>query len=239
MREGPRLTEARLMAGQSPSRLGQDDRVLWAALPFAHSEPVVARFRELAKRVGAATESSEATREAVTPAAAPRRLLAVALVASALGVLVAGNHVTIGGTREEALLRAKWRMSAPKTETCRQPTSAEQSRAPTQIQLPEICDRVAVPYRLSLRIDEGQAESFDVVPTGREETGPLIVNLDRALKPGTHRVQVTFLPRGEAPPDAPRIDEAFSFSVDAGRVAYLTFDARSGEMLLRTGPGDR
>lgn len=233
MREGTEVAEARLLRKQNPSTLEPDRRIHWATVSPGADGDLERRFSRFVTELGVAHAAApEPPKE---PAGLRwQRPAAVVVAVAALASLGAGNRVAIGGPTNEAILRINWRMAAPRTESCRPPTADEVQRMPQGMAATTLCDRRPVAYRLTYAIDGGRAQEARVEPVGSDRTGPLIVDVEHTLAPGSHRVFVRFEPIGEAPTDAPRASAELTVQMTPGRVAYIVLDTRSSQFRAAT-----
>ena len=120
-----------------------------------------------------------------------RVLPIVAASALMLGLIGWGSRADYrGASAEHALLRLSWRMRGERIENCRDRTQAELDALPVHMRTPRICETTPVPYRITVRIDGGPADTMTVLPAGAKHDRPIYVLRDIVMTPGEHRVIV-------------------------------------------------
>ena len=73
---------------------------------------------------------------------------------------------------KHALLRLSWRMRGERIERCHDRTQAELDKLPVHMRTPRICETTAVPYRITLRIDDGPTDTMTLLPAGAKNDVP-------------------------------------------------------------------
>jgi hypothetical protein len=151
-----------------------------------------------------------------------------------------------------ARLRLSWRLRGEKSETCRPRTQAELEALPVHMRTPEVCETRLLPYRLTVRIDEGPPDTATVLPGGVRGDRPVFVLREYILPPGEHRVSVRFTrdedaagtngaTNGEAPQE-PAESAALAIeaavTAQAGEIHLITV-APDGRRFVHIAPGGR
>jgi len=129
-----------------------------------------------------------------------RTALGVAVAALATVAIGAASRAPWKATPQgQALLRLSWRAQSETTEECRPLTDQEKAKLPVHMQVPEVCETRAVPYLLRVTID-GSVDLADTVHgAGAREDRPVYVFREIDLAPGSHSLDVEFLPIGYRP----------------------------------------
>lgn len=96
--------------------------------------------------------------------------------------------------RGDALLRLSWRAQSEVAERCRPLTEEEKADLPVHMQVPEICETRAIPYRLEVRVDGATVLSETVHGAGARADRPISVFREIPLAAGRHDVRVAFAP---------------------------------------------
>jgi hypothetical protein len=125
----------------------------------------------------------------------PARIGTAAAMFALLAVL---GHFPMAGQPGHGLLRLAWRMSGAQVRLCRERSQEELLRLPPHMRQAQACDEVAVPYRLSLRLNGEERLERVVRPRGAKSDRPIYVAEDFRLEPGTYRIDVRFEPDAEA-----------------------------------------
>ena len=93
-----------------------------------------------------------------------------------------------------ALLRLSWRVQSEIAERCRPLSEEEKGDLPVHMQVPEICETRAVPYRLAVSIDGSAVVSEAIHGAGAREDRPISVFREIPLPAGSHHVRIAFAP---------------------------------------------
>jgi len=140
----------------------------------------------------------------------PTARMALGAILAALAVLGVGAATRAPWTAtpmDLALLRLSWRAQSETTEECRPLTEEEKAELPVHMQVPEVCESRAVPYRLRVSIDGSEILADTVHGSGAREDRPIYVLRDIALSPGRHAIEIEFAPIRGRGRDGQREDE--------------------------------
>jgi hypothetical protein len=148
-----------------------------------------------------------------------RVVVASALLTLSIAALARAPYTPPGAS--DAILRFSWRMSASAREHCRPRTQQELDALPVHMRTPDVCTRDTDRYILVTRIDDGVADTLDLVRGGAKGDRPIFVLDERRLSPGTHRVGVELL----------RLDSAGAATVVASLDSVLVL-RRGGVQLV-------
>lgn len=118
--------------------------------------------------------------------------IVAALAALLLGA--ASRAPWTASPRGEALLRLSWRAQSEVAERCRPLTEEEKADLPVHMQVPEICETRAIPYRLEVRVDGATVLSETIHGAGARADRPISVFREIPLAAGSHDVRVAFAP---------------------------------------------
>jgi len=125
----------------------------------------------------------------------PARVGTAAALFALLAVL---GHFPMGSTSHDGLLRLAWRMSGAQVRLCRERSQEDLLRLPPHMRQAKACDDIAVPYRLSLRLNGEERLERVVHPRGAKSDRPIYVAEDIWLAPGAYRIEVRFEPDAAA-----------------------------------------
>lgn len=144
----------------------------------------------------------------MTPAALRRGGLAAATAVGLTVLLGALSRLPYEADgADHAALRLAWRARGARVEECRTFTPEELENIPAHMRQAEVCEGRIVPHHLLVRLDGGVVVDEMVRGAGAKQDRPLYVYYDIPLRPGEHRVAVSFIR-----------EEQESTSVDTGAV---------------------
>jgi len=176
-----------------------------------------------------------------------RHLLLAGFTAALLLVVVLLGQVPFGDASDRAILRLALRAVQGKTEVCRDLTSAELDELPAHMRQPRLCDEVAPPYRLRVRIDMRKVLEEEFEPGGLRGDRPLIVDRSVMHPPGAARVQIELEPvldddvrRALAESGTGLPSYGFDRRIDltADRITLVLLDEANGRLEVYGDPGD-
>ena len=120
------------------------------------------------------------------------------MAAAMLALLAVLGHFPMGAKPHDGLLRLAWRMSGAQVRLCRERSQEELLRMLPHMRQAQACDEVAVPYRLSLRLNGEERLHRVVRPRGAKSDRPIYVAEDLWLAPGRYQIEVRFEPDAAA-----------------------------------------
>ncbi len=167
-----------------------------------------------------------------------QRALAVAVaVAVTVGVGALSRVPYEADAADDAVVRTAWRYRGGRVETCRTLTPEELAELPAHMRREQVCEVRAVPYELTVRIDDVEVVRDTVRSSGARADRPLYVNRDLPVSPGRHRVQVRFARLDPSDADDSGAGAAFTLDedvqLDAKQVALVTYDDVAEQLVLR------
>lgn len=180
--------------------------------------------------VGAGGE--KALWDRITGKEAPRRTRlqdAIAVIsgfALLLGVSAAGRG-SFSHAGNAGVLRLDWRLAGQSEKICTTSTRA----LPAHMKAPETCRYTMLSYQLEVKVDGEVALSRTVKPGGFRQDRPLYVAAELPLKPGRHRVEVSFVPEKDLP--ARRFRLSAEALVKAGRVSLVFLPPDQSELTIK------
>lgn len=123
------------------------------------------------------------------------RIAAVAAAAlAALAIGAASRAPWAAAPADHALLRLSWRAPSEVAEQCRQLSAEEKDDLPVHMQVPEVCERRAIPYLLEVRIDGASFAADTVHGAGAREDRPITVFREIPVTVGEHAIDIAFRP---------------------------------------------
>lgn len=123
------------------------------------------------------------------------RIAAVAAAAlAALAIGAASRAPWAASSADHALLRLSWRAPSEVAEQCRQLNAEEKDDLPVHMQVPEVCERRAIPYLLEVRIDGASFAADTVHGAGAREDRPITVFREIPVTVGEHAIDIAFRP---------------------------------------------
>lgn len=214
-RDGPMLTEARILLERRPAVPGRIDR--GAVRLHNYSEGEWRRIVSAISGTEAAAAGDAARRGWL------RTVATLAFSAALLGLLAAGSALPQGAEVDHALLRLGWRLAGQVNERCRDLTPDEIASRPVHMRTPRECTREVLAYELEAVVDGAVVAHKPVKSPGLRADRPLSVEEDLELAPGEHAVTVAFRPVDRASGGLVlRFDGTLRF--DRGRVVLITLD---------------
>lgn len=154
-------------------------------------------------------------------------------------LIAMGSQVNVTANEGgESRLRLSWRLAGQNIQDCRSLTEAELKNRPIHMRKLEDCVQRALPYQLSLSVDGTVYASDRVLPGGFRSDGPLYVDREIVLRPGTHEVKVRFVPEDETITEVARFDWQEIVHLNSGDIGliYLSPDQSALQYKTRTGP---
>ena len=123
------------------------------------------------------------------------RIAAVAAAAlAALAIGAASRAPWSSAPADRALLRLSWRAPSEVAEQCRQLSAEEKDDLPVHMQVPEVCERRAIPYLLEVRIDGATFAADTIHGAGAREDRPITVFREIPVTVGEHAIDIAFRP---------------------------------------------
>jgi hypothetical protein len=164
-------------------------------------------------------------------------LLGLALVA---GLVAASQAPWRASSDGEAGIRLSWRTVSQPVSECRTPTPEELEKLPPHMRMQQICERQHVPFRLRVAVDGERVRDVLLKPPGARGDRPLHVYEELRVRPGVHRIEVSFEEEREPESGAerPPVALALDTTLELGSrdVVLVTLD-ESGERLALATPG--
>lgn len=157
----------------------------------------------------------------------------VALVATlfVLGAIGWASRAPYDSPRADvAVLRLAWRMPGGASQVCRDRSQAELDALPVHMRTPQVCETVAVTYRLETEVDDVYVDARRLRPSGARGDRPLAVWLELPLEPGTHEVDVHLVREGSESED--QLEFEADVRANAGEIILITLN-EAGELDVR------
>ncbi len=213
-KDGHFLLGERLAGRREPMLLGKVSADKIVLHPVGAGEE-----RELWKRISGKTPRGP-VRGAVAFAAG---LIVVAAIAFA-------GMGRMGAERDHGFLRLNWRLAGQTEKHCK----ASNTQALAHMRAPEQCTYTMLPYQLEVKLDGNSLFSEPVRPTGFRHDRPLYVKKDLELPPGSHRLEISFVPEN---PTATTKRLVFSGNVNivAGRISLVHISGDQNSLILKEG----
>ncbi|HET7692229.1 MAG TPA: hypothetical protein VFM44_03980 [Gemmatimonadota bacterium] len=115
---------------------------------------------------------------------------AAALAAVAIGA--ASRAPWAASPADRGLLRLSWRAPSEVAEQCRPLSAEEKADLPVHMQVPEVCERRAVPYLLEVRIDGATIAADTIHGAGAREDRPITVFREIPVAVGERAIDIAF-----------------------------------------------
>lgn len=147
-------------------------------------------------------------------------LVATVLVLGAIGWASRAPYDSPGA--DAAMLRLAWRMPGGAAQVCRDRTQAELDALPAHMRTPQVCETVAIAYRLETEVDDVRVDERRLRPTGARGDRPLAVWLELPLEPGAHEVEVSLVREGGETEDDLELEADIDAS--AGEIVLITLN---------------
>ncbi|NUM88672.1 MAG: hydrogenase iron-sulfur subunit, partial [Bdellovibrionales bacterium] len=165
----------------------------------------------------------------------PPRASARGFAALAAGFAVALALAFLGMGRwsqpaEQGILRLNWRLVGQVEKHCK----PADTHALAHMRAPEQCTYTMLPYQLEARLDGQPLVSEAVRPSGFRHDRPLYVAKDLRLAPGSHRLEVSFLPENPAA-TTKRLRFSGNVQVSAGRISLVHLTNDQNSLVLKEG----
>ncbi len=138
---------------------------------------------------------------------------------------------------DDGALRLAWRYKSEHVDQCRRRTAEELERLPAHMRTELVCERRLRPYALRAALDDGDLLADTVRAGGARADRPLSLFRQVAVRPGRHRVRVSFEPIGPAADTALArrrlaVDTLLVFA--PRQVVLVTLDEARGVLVVRT-----
>jgi hypothetical protein len=122
----------------------------------------------------------------MNPKRAAAVLIVSALAMAATYAIALAPYQPVGS--ETGRLRLSWRMHGQVEEECRERTAEELEKIPMHMRTARVCEREAVHYHLSVRIDGVEVLARELGGGGAKGDRPIFVLEEIAHAAGPHRV---------------------------------------------------
>lgn len=106
-----------------------------------------------------------------------------------------------------SVIRLLWRSAEGKIKICEAYSPEELKALPQHMRGVEKCDVHLVPYRLTVELDGKRSDEI-IKPLGARADRPLVVDRDLTTTPGSHELNVKFLPEAQGWLDQFQLNEA-------------------------------
>ena len=121
------------------------------------------------------------------------RIAAVAAATvAALAIGAASRAPWAASATDRGLLRLSWRAPSEVAEQCRPLSAEEKADLPVHMQVPEVCERRAVPYLLEVRIDGATIAADTIHGAGAREDRPITVFREIPVAVGERAIDIAF-----------------------------------------------
>jgi hypothetical protein len=121
------------------------------------------------------------------------RIAAVAAATLAAVAIGAASRVPWAASpADRGLLRLSWRAPSEVAEQCRPLSAEEKADLPVHMQVPEVCERRAVPYVLDVRIDGATIAADTIHGAGAREDRPITVFREIPVAVGERAIDIAF-----------------------------------------------
>ena len=233
-REGVRLSVRRLFEGQDPADQIELDRQRLRILRGSPVDEDAARARLL--------DFADTPRDPAPPrlvtigggARRPRRVaLAVAATVASLAAVAWLSRVEAGRVPDHSVVRLAWRLPGQSYRECRPLTPEEIASRPQHMRQTEECETVYLTYRLRVTLGGTIVVDRAIAPLGARGDRPLFVEHDIRTEPGTHALQVEFLPEQDPEGVGARLTFDSRVRTEAGRVLMLRLDKDAMQLETR------
>jgi hypothetical protein len=161
-----------------------------------------------------------------------RRLTGGVVAALILAGTGAGSRIpTEFAAADSGLVRLAWRTLGERVRTCRQLTPEELRRIPTHMRRTEECTSLALPYRLTVKLDGREVLNVLVHAAGARQDRPMFVFREFPVASGDLRLSVEYQ-RAEDPPAGaeavgetpPRLELDTTLRLHAREIVVVTYD---------------
>lgn len=157
-----------------------------------------------------------------------------AAIALTVGIALL-SRVPAGAPIDDGLLRLSWRLSNQTVKNCRQRTQEELAKLPQHMRLNEICEYSPLSYRLNATVNGTQVIEKVITPGGLHGDRPIYVDYDLRLAPGSHEVQITFLPEHEVENKVAHLNFAGTVNIEKGRLSLIYLTPDQSRLILKQG----
>jgi hypothetical protein len=121
------------------------------------------------------------------------RIAAVAAATlAAVAIGAASRAPWAASPADRGLLRLSWRAPSEVAEQCRPLSAEEKADLPVHMQVPEVCERRAVPYVLDVRIDGATIAADTIHGAGAREDRPITVFREIPVAVGERAIDIAF-----------------------------------------------
>ena len=121
------------------------------------------------------------------------RIAAVAAATiAAVAIGAASRAPWAASPADRGLLRLSWRAPSEVAEQCRPLSAEEKADLPVHMQVPEVCERRAVPYLLEVRIDGATIAADTIHGAGAREDRPITVFREIPVAVGERAIDIAF-----------------------------------------------
>jgi hypothetical protein len=149
-----------------------------------------------------------------------------------------------------SIVRLAWRARGETVRDCRRLTPAELAKLPVHMRQEQVCEGRVLPYRLRVELDHVRAVDRLIHGAGAREDRPLYVLQDLPVRPGVHRLSVSFALEPTSTPALDRDREgeestrlatpaelAFdtTLTVATRRILLVTYDEERERLVVRDG----
>lgn len=156
--------------------------------------------------------------------------LVTRLAASAVGLILLsqGSQILHGAANTQASLCLTWSAVGAQIDSQTLPTNVE--NLPVHMRPSESAgrERVAVEYRLTVRVDGREILDEKISASGMRHDRPLCVWRQLELGPGQHRVQIDFSPQAQVTAEEALKTAHFdsSMTFEAGKIRFVRLIAQ-------------
>ena len=113
---------------------------------------------------------------------------------AALAVGAASRAPWTAASANHALLRLSWRAPSEVAEQCRPLSAEEKADLPVHMQVPEVCEKRAIPYLLEVRIDGVTFAADTIHGAGARKDRPVTVFREIPVATGERAIDIAFGP---------------------------------------------
>jgi len=150
----------------------------------------------------------------------------------------------------DGIVRLAWRARGETVRDCRRLTPEELAKLPVHMRQEQVCEGRVLPYRLRVELDSVRAVDRLIHGAGAREDRPLYVLQDLPVRPGVHRLAVSFaleptsiaaLDRYREEGDSPRLATPAQLALDTTltvatrRILLVTYDEERERLVVRDG----
>ncbi len=192
-----------------------------------HNEALLqaVRFRDSLFKLGDPDKQLEVRRRGVGQLL--RRIIATAVLLFGTAAI---NQWPVGGVSNYALIRFGAKLPGQTKEECRPLSDEDKKTLPLHMQLPEICNRRQLRYRIRITLDDKELLGHTLQQSNLRGDGIFFINEEVEVSPGNNRVSVSVEPINT--PGGKILSFSEEIRLEPQKIYLISYDQTTGALVL-------